>query len=353
MKKGMLEQVVARPTQTILEVLGRIDVSGQQIALVVDEAQMLMGVVTDGDVRRAILRGVSLHRPVEEIMNRSPKLARPGESVEGMLAVMRRFGLRHLPQVDGQGRLLGLLLRDELLGTETRSNPVVLMAGGLGVRLRPLTEDIPKPMLRVGTKPILETILDSLIQAGFSEFHISVNYKAEIIRDHFKDGERWGVSIQYIEEKTRLGTAGALALFQDSRVPQEPVIVMNADLLTRLNFHQLLDFHQAQQSVATMCAREYTHQVPYGVIVAQDGEIKRIEEKPIQRHQVNAGIYALSPAALAEIPRGQAYDMPALFDALRVSGQRTCAYAMQEYWLDIGQMSDFERANSEYEEVFS
>jgi NDP-sugar pyrophosphorylase family protein len=227
------------------------------------------------------------------------------------------------------------------------------MAGGLGVRLRPLTEDIPKPMLKVGAKPILETILDSFVQAGFSEFHISVNYKAEVIQSHFGDGARWGVTIQYIEEKTRLGTAGALALFQDARIPQEPVIVMNADLLTRLNFHQLLDFHKNNGSVATMCAREYTHQIPYGVIISEGGEIQRIEEKPVQRHLVNAGIYVLSPAAMAEIPRGQSYDMPALFDALRARGQRTCAYVMQEYWLDIGQMSDFERANSEYAEVFS
>jgi len=226
-----------------------------------------------------------------------------------------------------------------------------LMAGGLGSRLGELTKDTPKPLLKVGTKPILEVILENFISHGFHRFYISVNYKAEMIRDYFGDGSRWGVEIRYLHEHKRLGTAGALSLLPDN--PTLPVLVMNGDLLTKVNFRQLIDFHNETNSKATMCVREFELQVPYGVVQIANHRLRAIEEKPVQRFFVNGGIYVLSPDMLQFIPEDSFYDMPTLFDEIIARGEETSVFPIREYWIDIGRADDFERANDEvYKEGF-
>ncbi|TLS50575.1 CBS domain-containing protein [Paenibacillus antri] len=338
------------PDATMEETIRVIDRSSLQIALVVDEHRKLLGTVTDGDVRRAILRGVALHHSTEHIMNVSPVVAYRSTPKRRILELMKEKRIRHIPIVDDEGVLVSFAIFDELVEAVKRNNWVVLMAGGLGTRLRPLTEETPKPLLKVGTKPILETILESFVDQGFSKFFLSVNYKADMIQSYFGDGSKWGVEIHYIQETERLGTAGALSLLPEQ--PQEPLIVMNGDLLTKVNFQQLLEFHNEQESAGTMCVREYQFQVPYGVVRVEEHRMRAIEEKPLQKYFVNAGIYVLSPEAVRQVPKGTFYDMPNLFQSLMIEQQTTTVFPIREYWLDIGRLEEFDRANGEFQEVF-
>jgi dTDP-glucose pyrophosphorylase len=338
------------PGSSLREAVEVIDAAGLQIALVVDEDGRLLGTVTDGDVRRAILRGDPLEDPVARVMNENATTARAQDDRETLLALMRRRRLHQIPILDAKWRVVGLEVLDDLLKPQPKTNPVVLMAGGLGTRLRPLTEDIPKPLLQVGPKPILETILDSFIEYGFRHFYVSVNYKAEMIEAHFGDGSRWGVQIEYLREEEPLGTAGALSLLPE--LPTEAMFVMNGDLVTRLNFAHLLDFHAEHDSMATMCVREYEMQVPYGVIRTQSHRIIDIHEKPTERYLVNAGVYVLQPETLALIPRGQFFDMPDLFRRLLEQGEEPAVFPVREYWADIGRVAEFHEANGRFDEVF-
>lgn len=324
--------------------------SALQIALVVDSEHRLLGTVTDGDVRRALLRGVTLQDAVGKIMNTAPTTARLGEDRDTILATMKRLHIHHIPTIDDCGRVLGVELLDTLIETQERDNWVVLMAGGLGTRLRPLTDDCPKPLLRIGTKPILETIIDSFVADGFNRFYIAVNYKAEMIEDHFGDGSRWGAQIRYLREDRKMGTAGALSLIPDR--PNQSLLVMNGDLLTKVNFGQLLNFHLEHEAQGTMCVREYDFQVPYGVVTVDNHRISALEEKPVHRFFVNAGIYVLEPTALDLIPENMPFDMTSLFETLMAQRKETTAYPIREYWLDIGHMDDFERASGEYSREF-
>jgi len=256
-----------------------------------------------------------------------------------------------LPVISGGRVLQCILFSDELELAIRKDNKVVLMVGGLGTRLRPLTETVPKPMLIVGNKPIVETIIESFKNYGFTNFILSVNYKKEMIMDYFQDGTHLGVHIEYIEETTRLGTAGALSLLVER--PTEPFFVMNGDLLTKINFEQLLDFHIETDSTATMCVRDYEYQIPYGVIETNNHQLLSIVEKPVHKSFVNAGIYVLNPAALKHVPNGEFYDMPELYKKMMKEKEKVSAFPLREYWLDIGRMDDYEKANGDYKETFN
>jgi dTDP-glucose pyrophosphorylase len=338
------------PHNSIRETIQIIDHSTLQIALVVDNNQRLLGTVTDGDIRRAILRGISLENNVETIMNSNPLSVRLDEDQKQIFRMMQLKRLRHIPIVDDEGRVQGIKLWDELIEEQINDNWVILMAGGLGSRLQPLTNDCPKPLLKIGSKPILETILESFIEYGFHNFYISVNYRADMIKDYFGDGSRWGVHIRYIHEDKRMGTAGALSLLPEQ--PTKPIFVMNGDILTKVNFQQLLDFHNEHEVSATMCVREYDFQVPYGVVKMDKHRLMAIEEKPVQHFFVSAGIYVLDPNVLQFIPPDKFYDMPSLYDFLIKQNYEAAAFPIREYWLDIGRMDDFERATGEFQEVF-
>lgn len=340
------KNIIVSPDVSLREAIECIDASGIQLALVVGESMKLLGVLTDGDIRRAILNGFSLTEPVTGVMNRSPKTASIRTSQEEVLAMMRRYTFHHLPLVDDEGKVAGLATLDDFLGVVERDNWVVLMAGGLGSRLRPLTDSCPKPLLNIGGKPILENIVEAFIEQGFRKFFISVNYRAEMIKEYFGTGERWGAQIEYLHEPERLGTAGALSLLKEK--PEAPIIVMNADLITKANFGAMLRFHEEHDSAATMAVREYDFQVPYGVVKVEGARILGIEEKPVQSFFVNAGIYILSAAALNSIPQQVFFDMPSLFQNLNGEGEKVSAYPLREYWLDIGRIEEYERAQREW-----
>ncbi len=335
------KDALLRRETKIREALRIIDDGGIQAAVVVDENDRLLGIVTDADVRRGMLRGVSLDASVVEILNPKPKTALAGSSRTKILDLMRKNMLRQIPVTDLEGRVVGIEIMDDYLKPKVRENSVVLMAGGLGKRLYPLTADCPKPLLKVGDKPILEIILDNFVKRGFSKFFLSVNYKAEMVEAHFGDGRKWGVDIEYLREDRRMGTAGSLSLLPET---DHPVIVMNGDLLTTVNLDRLLEFHKEKNSVATMCVRNYTHEVPFGVITVEDHMVKQIEEKPSYNFFVNGGIYVLNPSVIRRISKGAYLDMPQLFDDLIRENQTVAAFPVREYWLDIGRADDLERA---------
>lgn len=330
-----------------LEVL---DAGAMQIALVVDDECHLAGTLTDGDARRALLRGKGLDTPVAEVMNANPTTGLLAEGTEIWQRTMQRHSLRHLPLLDARGCVADLV-RYELPLEPERTTPVVIMAGGLGARLRPLTNDIPKPLLKVGSRPVLETIVENFAEQGFPDISLCINYRGDMIREHFGDGSRWDVNIRYVEEPDRMGTAGALTLLPQR--PTEPFIVMNGDLLTKVDFVRLLDFHNKQGFSATIAMREYSHQIPYGVLeVDQDYRITRMVEKPLERRYVSAGIYILSPEALDFIPGDGYFDMPTLFNRLMENDRTVGSFPLRDYWIDIGRLEDLERAGEEYSEIF-
>lgn len=343
------ERALVAPETSLREALRAIDEARTQLALVADADRRLLGTLSDGDARRALLRGLGLDDPVSSAMFLRPTCAREGEDRASMLATMRRLSLHQLPVLDAQGRVVGLELVDDFLAAPRRDNPVVIMAGGLGSRLRELTRDTPKPMLKVGSRPLLETIVRGFAEQGFTRFFLAVNYLSEQIEAHFGDGSALGVEVQYLRERQRLGTAGALSLLPPLELP---VIVTNADLLTRVDHGQMVDRHVALGADATMAVRDYEMQVPFGVVRQRDGAIEAIEEKPVQRFTVSAGMYVLSPSVLQLVPADTYYDMPTLFEAAGRAGLSARAHPIDGYWLDIGHRVDYERANVEFGEVF-
>ena len=344
------KKTVVGPTTSIKDTIKSINESVLQIALVVDDQGVFCGTVTDGDIRAGILRGITLDAEVKNIMHQKPIVAKPQDDRDAILGSLKANKIHHMPIVDSDGRLVGLETLDDLLMPAPRSNAVILMAGGLGTRLRPLTDDRPKPLLHIGNRPILETIIMNFIEYGFSKFYLSVNYKAEMVIDHFGDGSRWNVQITYLHEKERMGTAGALSLITDTL--HEPFLVMNADLLTKVNFASLLNYHVKHKAKATMCVREFDYQVPYGVVKLIDHRLVAIEEKPIQRYFVNAGIYALEPEILQLVPKNTFVDMPQLFDQLIKSQKEVAVFPVQEYWMDIGRLDDYQRAAIDFSGEF-
>ncbi|MGE7599313.1 nucleotidyltransferase family protein [Lysinibacillus fusiformis] len=344
------QKTLVNQNHTLLETMKIIDDSSLQFAVVVDEEQHLLGTVTDGDIRRGILRGEGLDVKITSIMNPNPITAKSGQRYHKYKQLMKSKMLKQLPIVDENNRIINILFADNI-ETTLNKNTVVLMLGGLGTRLRPLTNDTPKPMLRVGNKPILETIIEGFKQYGYTNFIFSVNYKKEVIQDYFQNGEAFDVTIEYIEEDKKMGTAGALSLLK--KRPTKPFFVMNGDLLTQINFDQLMQFHMEYESVATMCVREFEYQIPYGVIETNGTDLVTIKEKPIHRSFVNAGIYLLNPDVLDYIPQDEFYDMPSLFEKLIEKNSKTSVFPIREYWLDIGQIDDFNKANNEVKELLN
>lgn len=344
------KKVLLKPTSTIKEALRVIDSGAIQIALVIDENEKLLGTLTDGDIRRGLLNNLELSDVIESIIYTSPTVCTINDSKEAILEIAVAKKIYQIPIVDEKGRLVGVEEVDELLKIESKSNKVVLMVGGLGTRLRPLTEHTPKPMLKVGNKPILETIILNFKKHGFTNVILSVSYKSEIIEEYFGDGSSFGVNIEYIHEDKRMGTAGALSLIRDKL--NEPFFVMNGDLLTNINFENMMNYHLSNKSIATMGVREYDFQVPYGVVNIEKENIISIEEKPVHKFFVSGGIYALDSKVLEFIPDDMFYDMPTLFEKMIEKSFKTISFPIHEYWLDIGRIEEYEKANNEYDKVF-
>lgn len=339
--------ILITPYISIMQTMKLIDESSLQFAVVIDEYTRILGTVTDGDIRRGILKGVALDTSIQEVMNEIPVYETVGKGVIYYKEFMEKLNLKQLPIVNQNKQIQDIIFLDDIRqASQKKENTVILMAGGLGTRLRPLTDHVPKPMLKVGDKPILETIIDSFKGFGFSNFILSVNYKKEMIKSYFQNGKHLGVNISYIEESKRLGTAGALSLLVEK--PNLPFFVMNGDLLTKINYEQLLNFHNETKSIATMCAREYEYQIPYGVLETENHRLLSVEEKPVHKSFVNAGIYVLSPNVLNWVPKNNFFDMPDLFKKLINEKKEVSAFPLREYWLDIGRIDDYEKATYEF-----
>jgi dTDP-glucose pyrophosphorylase len=338
--------VAVLPNTPLEKAIDVLDKGGLGIVLVTDVDDMLLGTITDGDVRRALLRHQTMVTPVSKIMCATPQVAELHWSREKRLSIMEATRILQLPVVDAGRRVVDLETLHDMLDHKRLENPVFLMAGGFGKRLYPMTQDCPKPMLKVGDKPILELILQSFADAGFHRFYISTHYLPDVIRDYFGDGSRWNVSIQYVHENEPLGTAGALGLLPHHEI-NLPIFLMNGDLLTRVDYRSLLDFHERYDGSATLCVREYENQIPYGVIKSDGHRITQIVEKPVQRCFISAGIYMLSPELIQRVAPGERIDMPTLLEREIGAGRSVNMFPVHEYWLDIGRMEDFQRAQQE------
>lgn len=335
---------------TLKDAINAINQGGVRIALMVDRERRLIGTLTDGDIRRCLLRGMDLTSFASGAVQRRFQAARGSILPAEARALLLRHSISQLPVVDSGGHLVGLYLLDDLLDQPAKGlrNPVVLMAGGRGARLRPLTDHCPKPMLPVAGKPILESILEQCISSGLQTFYLAVNHLKEQIRDYFEDGSRWGVQIQYIEESMPLGTAGALQLLPEDARQGSSLLVMNGDVLTRLNLAHLLEFHSSHGAAATLCVRSHDVVIPFGVVEADGVDLIGFREKPVLRHQVNAGIYVLEPSLLDHIPPGEAMDMPSLLLAAQAAHQRVAVCPIHEYWCDIGRPETLQQAHEDW-----
>lgn len=351
---ALLSSLCVQPQTTIRQTIEQIDRNAQGIAFVIDTARHLLGTISDGDVRRAVLAGVNLDAPVSDLVERKrhtvphgPITAPVGTPVSTLLHVMNQQGLRHIPLLDAEGRLISVALLSELVKEYELPLTAVVMAGGFGTRIRPLTEQVPKPMLPVGERPLLEWMIQQLRQAGIRRVSLTTHYKADVIAKHFGDGSKFGVGIQYIQEDGPLGTAGALSLLETST---EPLLVINGDIVTRVDFRAMLDFHREHQAHMTVGVRQHEVQLPYGVVEAEDdGRIIGISEKPHVRHFINAGIYLINPEVCRCVPSGRRYDMPDLIAYLVAEQRRVVAFPIREYWLDIGSPEDYAQARRHME----
>jgi dTDP-glucose pyrophosphorylase/predicted transcriptional regulator len=344
-------KIFVRPNATIREAIESIDGGAIEIALAVDEHQRLLGTISDGDIRRALLGGAELDASIAEVIHHSPITAAVGTELDELLRLMTEHGVEQIPLLE-DGRVVDVAFIRDLVHAHRREHPVVIMAGGEGKRLRPLTNDTPKPMLNVGGRPLLETVLDQVRDAGFSRVLMAVNYQAEAIEEHFGDGGRFGIDIDYIREPTQLGSAGALRVAREQLA--QPFIVINADLLTNVNLSALMRFHAEDDNLITVGVRRYVLEVPYGVVELEETRVTQLREKPTIDFFVSAGIYAVSPGAVALMPpeKGQ-FDMTDLIQQSLARGGRVGAFPIREYWLDIGQIADYERALDEHTTYFS
>ena len=345
-----IEKIKILTTSTIKKALSVIDSGSVKIALVMDTNNTLLGTLSDGDVRRGLLRKKQLNDIVEDIYFKTPVTENKSSSKESLLKLCSIKRIGQVPIVDEDQKVIGLFVLDEELPKKQHENHVVLMVGGLGTRLRPLTNITPKPMLKVGDKPILETIVGRFVDSGFTNITMCLGYKSNVVKDYFKDGSDFGANIEYVVEEKRMGTAGALTLL--GKKLNKPFFVMNGDLLTNIHFEKMLDFHVEHNSKATMCVREYDIEVPYGVVNMVNENIISIKEKPIHSFFVNSGIYLLEPDCIDLIPDNKFYDMPTLFEELIAAKEKIISFPLQEYWLDIGRVADYEKANAEYHDIF-
>tara|TARA_B110000967_G_scaffold208448_1_gene260698 strand:+ start:6491 stop:7546 length:1056 start_codon:yes stop_codon:yes gene_type:complete len=322
------------------------------IVLVSDKEGFLIGTITDSDIRRALISNNDLDSHLQDFMCKNPISSIEGEDRETILEKMKLHKIFQMPILNSQGKIVNIKTLHHLIENKKYGNPIFLMAGGFGTRLQPLTNNIPKPLLKVGSKPIMEIILEQLIEHGFYNFFISTHYKAEMIKSHFGDGSKWGITIKYLYEKEPLGTAGALGLLPKN-MPNLPIIMMNADILTKVNFNQLLKYHNKNSAIATMCLREYDFQIPYGVVQIKKSHITSIEEKPIHKFFINAGIYVLNPKIIRSLNGYDYIDMPNLLENQIELNEKVNSFPIHEYWIDIGRINQLDKANQEVASMFN
>ena len=322
-----------------------------KILFVLSNEQKLIGTITDGDIRRGILNGIPLSGKTNDFMQKDFVTSNDFDSIDEIHEKIAKNDLVAVPDLDKQGKILTLYTNKKFVETPQKmNNPILLMAGGMGSRLAPLTHEIPKPLLKVGNKPIIETIMENFIKSGFSNFFISTFYKKDKIKNFIGNGDKWEIEVSYVEESEPLGTAGCLSLLPNTI--KDPLIVMNGDVLTKINIKSLLDYHASMEAAITMCSRDFSYQVPYGVITSNDGVFEKVTEKPINSSQVSAGIYVINPDVLKNIEKNKFLDMPTLINDSAKNDLKVAVFPIHEYWLDIGQKRDFERAQIDFKRFF-
>lgn len=329
---------------SIQQAIHSLENSSMQIVLAVSSENKLVGTLTDGDIRRAFLKGLSLNSVIDDVIQRKPLAVPPEIGRDLVLQLMQINKIHQLPIVDQSGTVVGLHVWDSIFTPVENQNMMLIMAGGKGTRLRPHTENCPKPMLEVGGKPMLEHIIERAISDGFRKFVISLHYLGHIIENHFGDGAKYGVQIDYLREEFPLGTAGCLSLLP--KIPEIPFIVTNGDVLTDIHYNEFLDFHTRYEASATMAVRQHEIQNQFGVVRTKGIEIEGFEEKPVYRSHVNAGIYVLNPNVLQYLESQQHCDMPTLFERIKNANGRTIVYPMHEPWLDVGRPEDLATARN-------
>lgn len=340
-------KAILRPSATINEAIFNLEDTAIKIILIVDDYGVFEGTISDGDIRRGLLRGLDLNSSIAPLIQRNAIVVPSNIGRDSIRLIMAANKIHQIPVVDEANHIVGLHLWDEVIEPPLRHNPMVIMAGGKGTRLRPQTEYCPKPMLEIAGKPMLEHIIERAKLEGFSNFVIATNYLAHVIENYFGNGDRLDVHIDYLRETSPLGTAGALSLF--NTLPDMPFLVTNGDVMTDIRYGEVLDFHVRNSALGTMAVRIHEWQHPFGVVNMDGIEIKGFEEKPISRTHINAGIYALDPFVLSLLEANSPCDMPTLFERLQALGKRTVAYPMHEPWLDVGRPTDLILANSQYE----
>lgn len=342
----MMDKYLVTPNTTLKKTMAVIDASGKRLSVVVGKDNKFLGIISDGDIRRALLGDYGLDSPIQNIYQKEPLFLEKGKMPEDLLVLAKTRNISYVPVIDANGLFIELI---DILSIKHK-NKVVIMAGGLGERLRPLTETTPKPLLKVGDKPILETIIGHLIKQKFDNFTLCVNYKAGMIMDYFGDGSRLGTNISYVAENKRLGTAGALSLIEEQL--DEPIIVMNGDILTGLDFIAMLKNHITSQAVATVGVKQHEIQVPYGVVESEGEIISRLTEKPKHKFHINSGIYVINPELLQLVPKDTFFDMPTLIQQAMTNKDKVIKHNVNGYWLDIGSPEDYLKANNSFHEIF-
>jgi len=337
-----MNYLVLKDDTQLEEAIRVLDTNGTGFLPVVDENRKLLGIITDGDLRRGIL---NRNLELKSIINKTPVTAPEGTSHVAIKKQLREIHRRHMPVVSPDGTLVEIVTLDEFEHV-SKENWVVIMAGGKGTRLGELTRDVPKPMLPVGGKPILQGIIEHFKHQGFGRFVLCVNYKSEIIKEYFGDGRSLGVEIRYTEESKQLGTAGALSLIDFDM--ESSFFVVNGDVLTAINFDDFLNFHETNNADATMCIKKFRFDVPYACVEFNDElDLLKLREKPAFDYFVNTGMYILHPKVLKEIPHDSYFDMPQLFETAIAQNYRTKVFTMEEYWLDLGKPEDYAKGNSD------
>jgi dTDP-glucose pyrophosphorylase len=329
--------------QTLFDAIQALNGPAEGMAIITDRDDKVIGVLTDGDIRRALIREARLDAPLAPYFRRDFLSVTETESREQVLDLMQAKKIKHLPILDAAGKLSGIHMLHDLVGGAKLPNQAVIMAGGKGVRLRPITENLPKPMIPVAGRPILERLVLHLVGCGITRINLSVNYLAEIIVKHFGDGSRYGCEISYLHETEELGTGGALSLLPEN--PADPILVLNGDLVTQLDFASMIAFHAASGSAATIGYRPYSHQVPFGCLDLKDDAVVGIQEKPVLERNVNAGVYVISPKVLELVPR-KFFPITDLFQTLLDRGDKVSSYEITTDWADVGQHSELSKARS-------
>jgi len=333
----------------IRDVMAQADIGRRGIVLVVDEDRCLVSTVTDGDLRRAVLANIDLDSPVSVLLEKKPRvkpITAPHDSDPAtMMNILLENKILHLPLVDDGYRVVSIVRLDEFVDPPPLPLQAVIMAGGRGTRLQPLTDNLPKPMLPVGDQPLMEITVKQLKDAGIRQVDVAVHHMPEKITEHFGDGKAYGVDINYVTEDQPLGTAGALGLMDH---PGDTMLVINGDILTQVDYRAMLQFHNENQAELTVAILQYDLQVPYGVIETEGSLVRGLSEKPTFPFFVNGGIYLLEPSAHASIPKEKRSDMTDLIHRLVADGRKVAAFPVREYWLDIGQTSDYQKAQEDF-----